>query len=287
MSNSLIKSYAVSYGNKEEPKKEKRVIDSNQAVSERIKALSEILERAPVEEDFADDFNEGLDAAQVDALLADQDELEEQHEREEAVEKMVEEANEQAENIIADANGEAARIVEDARAKAESILEEARQQGLAEGNEKGYAEGMERAAEAERAAEEKAAALEAEYEERVSELEPKLVESLTGIYSHVFGIDLSGRSEVVLHLLNDTIRNIDTAKNYLVHVSKDDHELVSSKRDELSAGLGASASVEIIEDVTLSEGKAFIETDGGIFDCSIGTELELLAKELKILSYGN
>lgn len=281
----MIKSYAVNYGKKDDDKKKKRVIDSNQAVSERIKALSEILEAAPVEEDFADEFNEGLDAAQVDALLADQDEVRAEQERNEAVQQLVDDANAQAEQILADANDQAARIIEEANAKAQGILEEARAKGEAEGNEKGYAEGLERAARIEEEAKAKSEALDREFEEHIAELEPKMVDALTGIYSHVFGIDLTGRSDVVLNLLKDTIRNIDTAKNYLVHVSKDDHELVASKRDELAAGLGTNVSVEIIEDVTLSAGNCFIETDGGIFDCSIGTELELLAKELRVLSY--
>ncbi|MBR6293999.1 MAG: flagellar assembly protein FliH, partial [Lachnospiraceae bacterium] len=72
-----------------------------------------------------------------------------------------------------------------------------------------------------------------------------------------------------------------------VHVSRDDHEYVSSNKDELLSDVSASANVEIIEDSTLKEGNCFIETDGGIYDCSIGTELELLKKELKILSYGS
>ena len=79
MSNSVIKSYYTSG----QEKKEKRVIDSNQAVSERIRALSEILESVP-EEDFAEEFSEGLDAEQVDALLTDQDELAEEAARNEA-----------------------------------------------------------------------------------------------------------------------------------------------------------------------------------------------------------
>ena len=284
MSNSLIKSYSVNYGSQEEKKKQRRVIDSNQAVSERIKALSEILEKVP-EEDFADEFNEGLDAVQVDALLTDQEELAAEKAKNEAAEKLIEDARQQAEDILAQANDQAARIIEEANAKADTVLEEARAKGEAEGNEKGYAEGLERAAAVENEAREKAAALEAQFEEMKEELEPKMVETLTGIYSHVFGTDLSGRNDVVLYLLKDAIRNIDGAKNYLVHVSKDDHEYVSANRDELIAGLGNSVTVEIIEDMTLAAGSSFIETDGGIFDCAVGTELELLKKELKILSY--
>ena len=264
MSSSLIKSYTVAYKN-DRDKKEKRVIDSNQAVSERIKELSEILENTP-EEDFADDFNEGLNAEQVDALLADQDEVAEQNRKAEEIQKIVDDASEQARQIIEDANAQAAQIIEKANAEAE---------------------GLERAAEVEKQAQEKADALDRQYEEKIAELEPLFVDKLTAIYSHVFGIDLSGRNDVILYLLKDAIRNVEGTKNYLVHVSKDDYEYVSTNREELTAGLSGSATVEIVEDMTLSEGSAFVETDGGIYDCSIGTEMELLAKELKILSYGS
>ena len=285
MSSSLIKSYTVNYAQEKE-KNGKRVIDSNLAVSERIKQLSELLEQVP-EEDFVDDFTEGLDAEQVDALLTDQEELAEEREKNEAVQKLVDDANEQAQQIIENANAEAEKILADAREQSEEIFEEARVRGEAEGSEKGYADGLEKAAEKEREAEAKAVALEEQYEQKVSELEPQFVEVLTGIYSHVLGIDLSGRSDVVLHLLQDAIRNTEGSKNFLVHVSAEDHEYVSENKDELTAGLGTSATVEVINDVTLSAGNCFVETDGGIFDCSLGTELELLAKELKILSYSN
>ncbi len=279
----MIKSYSVNY-TAENRKTNKRVIDSNQAVSERIRELSEILEQVP-EEDFADEFTEGLDAEQVDALLTDQEELAEENARNEAAQKLIDEANEQAQQILEEANAEAERIIEEANSKTAGILEEARAKGEAEGSEKGYAEGLERAAVKEREAEEKAVALDRQFEEKVAELEPKFVDKLCDIYSHVLGIDLAGRSDVVLHLLQDAISNSDGSKNFLIHVSRDDHEYVAGHKDELSESLGSSSTVEIIEDATLSAGNSFIETDGGIYDCSLGTELELLKKELKILSY--
>ncbi len=287
MSDSVIKSYSVNYAQHDE-KKKKRVIDSNKAVSDRIKALSEMLE-GPPEEDFADDFNEGLDVAMVDALLADQDEepAEEAGAQidSEAAQKLIEEANAEAEQILADAREEASRIIEEANGQAGQIFEEARAKGEAEGSEKGYADGLERARQIEAEAAERAAANDAEYEAKMGELEPKFVDVLTDIYSHVLGTDLQGRRDVVLNLLRDAIRNIEGARNFLVHVSRDDREYVNENRELLTEGLGSGATVEIIEDLTLAEGNCFIETDGGIYDCSLGTELELLKKELKVLSY--
>ena len=50
------------------------------------------------------------------------------------------------------------------------------------------------------------------------------------------------------------------------------------------AGTGASL-LEVVEDITLSKNQALIETDGGIYDCSLGTQLDELGKKLRLLSY--
>lgn len=46
-----------------------------------------------------------------------------------------------------------------------------------------------------------------------------------------------------------------------------------------------SAHVEIIEDMTLSQAECFIETENGIYDCSLDTQLRELERKLKLLSY--
>ena len=131
MSSTVIKSYSVNYAAEKE-KKEKRIIDSNQAVSDRIKELSELLEATP-QEDFADEFTEGLDAAQVDALLADQDEVAAQEAQNEEINRLIEDANAQAQQIIEDANAQAQQIIDNANEQAKGIFEEANARGEAEG----------------------------------------------------------------------------------------------------------------------------------------------------------
>ena len=54
----------------------------------------------------------------------------------------------------------------------------------------------------------------------------------------------------------------------------------------LSAGAVApNATVEIVKDITLGKGECLIETEGGIFDCGLGTQLSELRQKLKLLSY--
>ena len=48
---------------------------------------------------------------------------------------------------------------------------------------------------------------------------------------------------------------------------------------------GSGVSLEIIADMTLSKNDCMIETEGGIFDCGLGTQLQELGKQLKLLSY--
>lgn len=264
----------------------RRVIDSNTLIAQRIQTLSAILEEEGTSEDFVEGFTAGLNADQVEQLLVDpsDDETDIQAVSADAA-KMVENANEEAERILADAREGAAGILEQAKADAEALKAEAVQNGHGEGYQTGYDEGLKRAKEVEDTYHEKEQQLFKDYEQKLEELEPQFVEALTGIYEHIFHVDLSEKKEIILYLLKDTVRNIEGGKNFLVHVSKTDFEFVSAHKQELFDGIGSSSTVEVIEDLTLPEGQCFVEAESGIFDCSLGTELSLLKKELKLLSY--
>lgn len=43
--------------------------------------------------------------------------------------------------------------------------------------------------------------------------------------------------------------------------------------------------LEVVEDITLHKNECMIETDGGVFDCGLGTQLDELTKRLKLLSF--
>lgn len=271
---------------------DKRVIDSNHIVSERLRMLSEILESQPFDdysEEFADGFVEGLDASEVEQLLDENGyPAEEEYVRELPqvdTQQIIDEANEQAELIIADANARAREIIDAATAEGENIKANAAAEGREQGYSEGYNDAMAKGQELEAELAAKAQLMEDDYAKRIEELEPYFVETLTDIYSHVLGIDLKKQSQIILYLLQDTIRNIDGGRNLFVHVSKDDFQTVNQAKEELTVGLGTNVNVEIIEDLTLGSLECFVEAESGIFDCGLGTELELLKKELILLSY--
>lgn len=265
----------------------KRVIDSNFLLERRIEELKLKRQQAA-----ARGFVGGLAAevVELDNSGAESDGTE-------AISGNIIKANEDAKGIIEGAKQEAEAMLEQARSQADSLILEAKAQAAAEREKvlkdartQGYAEG---AAEAAREAEyleqqyrEKERSLEAEYEQHFAELEPQFIDTITGIYEHIFQVDLSSHRGVLLYLISATMRKVDGSRNFIVHVSKEDYPYVSEQKEKISVGISsANVMIEVIEDLTLPEGECMIETEGGIFDCGLGTQLTELGTKLRTLSY--
>lgn len=283
----IVKSY-----NSSVEQDDKWVIDSNNMVAERIELLQNILMRSQNEEEefSADGFTEGLDAEMIDALLDDPDA--EGAEGEGGVIKAprppqidLEEIQAQADQIIADARAEADQILEDARAHGEAQKEEVLRQAREQGHEEGYAAGMQEVEAMKAELAEKEQALMADYEQSIMEIEPMLVETIGGVYEHIFHTDLSDRKDIIMYLIQNALQNTDTTADLMIHVSKEDYEYISANKEVLFDGIPGADNTEIVPDITLSAGSAMIDTGSGIFDCSIGTELAGLRKQLMLLAY--
>ncbi len=262
-----------------------RVIDSNDRIAERIAELSRNLQTSIEEEngeDFPEAFSGGIEAAQVSQLL-DEDsgnviKAEPVYEGP-APEELLAQAKEQAEELLAQA-----------RQEAEEIKNRAYEEGAAKGRADGYEKGS-REAEAlkeqlRQEYQDKEESLTRIYQEKIEEVEPGLIDMLTDIYEHIFRVKISDNRDVVVHLLSNTLRKMEGSSEYLIHVSREDLPFVSMQKEALlEAGGVVNAHFDIIEDLTLKKNQCLIETENGIFDCSLGVELRELKKQLLLLSY--
>ncbi len=266
---------------------DKRVIDTNALVAKRLEELSVKMQQAENEGVVA-----GLDmpVVEVDALLAEEN-------GEDVARNNIIKANQDAQKLRVQAKEEADAMLADARAEAERILNEAKAMALSERNgvladakRLGYSEGSEKAQkEYEQLRiqlQEKEKQMEAEYAKCLEELEPKFVDTITGIYEHIFHVELRSYREILTYLIATTMRKIDGNRSFIIHVSKDDYPYVSMQKKQIAAGATASnSSVEIVEDLTLTKNECLIETEGGIFDCGLGTQLNELGQKLRLLSF--
>lgn len=269
---------------------EARVIDTNAIVARRLEALS-ARENHRREKDGnapsagGDGFTAGL-GAQVLPGPAEGEAPGNVIKAGEDAEQIREQAGREAEALLEEARREAEEIRREAEALAagerERILEQARTEGYAAGQEKAAQE-----AEAQRRKlEQIKAELEQAYEKHLEALEPELVDAITGVYEHIFRVELGSYRDVLEYLIGSTIRSTEGSHNFLVHVSKEDYPYVSMQRKQILAEAASPGStVEFVEDLTLHKNECLIETEGGIFDCGLGTELEELGKKLRLLSY--
>lgn len=263
-----------------------RIIDNNALLEEKLSAARSAAGAPGGEEALPEEegFEEGLDAEQVNALFSSDEGaaaggLQAQRD---ALLKEIEEAKAE----LAAAKEQADSMIEDAKAQIGAMqmkaYEEAKSQGYQEGERLGRQEAD--AQINEYLAKKKQ--LEEEYEKKTEELEPEFIETLTGIYEHIFKVDLTRYRELVVELLANAMQKIENTRNFLVHVSKEDYESVMAGRDRIRAEAGGgSVSVEFVEDATLARAQCLIETENGIYDCSLDTQLSELSRKLKLLSY--
>ncbi len=128
--------------------------------------------------------------------------------------------------------------------------------------------------------------LEEEYSALIDELEPQFIDTITAVYNHIFQVELESERNILVHLIETTLRKVESSRTFIVHVSKDDYPYVNMQKKDLSEGaVGGRGVLEVVEDITLHKNECMIETDGGVFDCGLGTQLDELTKRLKLLSF--
>lgn len=266
--------------------KDTRVIDNNALLEQKLSAVLHAASIPDTEEILPGDdgFEDGLDAEKVDALFSSDEGVIKgslQAERDALLEEI-----ENARAELAAVKEQADGMIEDAKSQIGVMqmkaYEEAKSQGYQEGERLGRQEAD--AQINEYLAKKKQ--LEDEYEKKIEELEPEFIETLTGIYEHIFKVDLARYRDLVANLLVNAMQNIENTRNFLVHVSKEDYEGVMTSKDRIRAEAGGSSvSVEFVEDATLSRSQCLIETENGIYDCSLDTQFSELSRKLKLLSY--
>ena len=278
----------------EEGEREKLVIDSNELAKQIIlkqeneykaKLLDEERERRlAAMRESGEEIPEGVDADEFLGLVDTITQTEETPDVSGQVEELLAEAREEAERIIADANAQADEILSAAQLNADAMKNLARQ----DGEKEGYNEGTQRAAmelqDAQRNMQSEIDRIQNEYMERQLQMERELLDMCLPVFEHVFAAELSGRKDVIYHLLDHCIMKIERTGQMQIKVSDANAEFIKSKKDEIQGKIGAEVGLDIIADPLLNDSQCIIETDGGIFDCSIDTELDNLVREIRALS---
>lgn len=260
--------------------KDERVIDYNEVIKNRIDSAVKAKKHRKADEDG---FINGLDATVVEPIEGEAV-LEDAQNNPDAVTFSQTEAQEEYENIIAEANEEAQRILADADAQAQVLRNNAMKKGFDEGKFKAQAEYEEKIADMQMQLQEKEQQLQAEYEEKVKSIEPELADVILDVISHVTHAVSKDSHDIIIGLINDVLNNVDISHEYLVKVSMDDYDYVVSNQGKIYSSMTNDANIDIVQDASLKKNECIIETDTGVFNCSLDVEMENLIKSIKMLS---
>ncbi len=284
-----------------------RVIDSSALVAKRMEGFTGVLreqeeETAPIEPVYDEEGNLICDAS-IDMLTgeegAEYSEIPEEKASKEDnasegdagfIQKSPakgyvlspDEVRAECEEMLKKANAEAENIRSLARDEAENIKNSAKNEGY----NAGYAEAMAELENEKFNLEQYKIQLNDEYEALLANAEPKMVETITEVYEHVFGENFYSRRDVMVCLINRALMHVETSDSIIIHISPADYDMLIGMKNSLFEKVPLKAEPEINQREDFEKGMAKIETPFGIVDCSIDTELKELRRALTVLSYG-
>ena len=184
---------------------------------------------------------------------------------------------------------EANETLDAARNEAEAIREAAREEGYNQGMEDADAYIRDAISEKQAVLEQEYAAkqqaLEAEYHEMREQLEPEIVEVLLDIFSQVTYAIAEDKRDIVFKLIKNVLDNSEVSRNILIRVSTEDYDFVNNNKDKIMSAVTPDTVVEISKDTKLSKNQCIIETDAGVFDCSLDIQLENLISDIRLMSH--
>ena len=282
MSSNLYKAGFVHLG------EDARVIDMNAILEKRLKEEAERRSRQPEHELVAaqDGFTEGLNAEKVDVLLEPDAEAASQQNASIQEQEQLRQEIEEARNELASLQAQLEQEKEQAQLEIDQMKAKAFEEANEQGYQEGYRKGLDSVQELQKQCEDERLQQEQEYQKKLEEMEPLMVDTLCDVYSHIFKVEAKEHKELVLKLLQDTLLKVDGTGSIIVHVAKEDYAYVQEQKGALLEEAGMqSGSVEIVSDAALARAQCMIETEGGVYDCSLDTELAELKRRLMLLAY--
>ncbi len=190
----------------------------------------------------------------------------------------------QADEMIANAREEADAIIAEAQEQAEALKSHYEEEGKKTGYQEGLADAMNEFNAKKDELEVERQQLQAEFDEKERAMESELVDVITEVMERFFLIQFGNKKDLLLHLIDNALINIENSREFLIKVNDENFDFLNQYKSQLQEKVGNDLQLDIIRDPVLDIHQCLIETDGGVFDCSLDVELDNLVKDLKSLS---
>jgi type III secretion protein L len=175
------------------------------------------------------------------------------------------EATREARDVVAVAQEKAKQIIEQAQAECDAIRERAREEGIA----KGLAEWNQILACANGRAQE----MEKSWEDTMLRLSVRVAEK-------VIGQQLQLHPDTIVSIVHEVLRGARPGKQLVIQVNEVNAQQARSRIDCLRESLSPSTEIQIVASATVPPGGCVIESELGIIDARLETQLKCLEEIL-------
>lgn len=284
MSN-LLKGFNIAKNNDD-----KRVVDCNAIISEMLRQIKKTASSDNISDDG---FNPLLNPLITNELLSDDEHIiggekenyeESISENENYKEKILQEAKTEADFIINKANEDARAIISQAQAEADFLRNQAKEQGYTEGTAKATEQAVNQLEQKEKELEILKKQLISEYEQKKEELEPVLVDVILKLFSEITQAIALDKRDMILTLVNNVMAGGEASRNFVIRVCNEDAIFLKENKEKIIGAARKDIHIEIVVDSSLKRNECLIDTDTGVYDCSLDIQLENLINDIKILS---
>ena len=169
---------------------------------------------------------------------------------------------------------EAAAILESAHAQAARILasaEHEREQITAQARRDGEAEGLRRYLDA-------IAGVSARLDEFYQKAEPELVKLATGVARKIVSAELASQPSTIVQMVRQALTGVRQARRVVILSHPSHIEALREHTRELD--LSSTCEIQVMADASLTPGSCRIETELGLVDARLETQLEVIEKAL-------
>lgn len=217
-------------------------------------------------------FNDGINAAVVTEIDVSAEK-----------ERLLEEAKLEAESILDKAKAEASRLLDEAKQRAQILYADNKSKGYEDGLAECQREFDEKEISLRQELSDKESSLKSKYDAYSKELESDLIDAIIQVFNKVFKIQFDDKKDILFHLVENTMSNIEVGKEFRIHVAYSNYKFMMSHLDEIQERIGNDIDIEVVNDANLDTSGCFIETSFGVFDCGIDMELNNLVKDIRSL----
>lgn len=192
-------------------------------------------------------------------------------------------AHEQAGIILEEAQKEAEELVEQARVSAEFEREKIIEESKKSGYKDGLVQANDELAAQRKELEERREQLEREYQQLVDEMEPNFVRIVMGLVQKLTGVVVEDHKNVILYLMEQSMKNMGRTTQLKIRVSKEDYEKVCNAQAQLRELLREDCDMDIEMDPNMMANQCILEADNQVIDCSLDVQMRGLMEDLKLL----